>query len=494
MGANYDLMTYLEKLFLKGGGMPVIFSTIEFWILLIVILSGLIFVNRHNTARIVYILVFNLFFYYKANGLLILMMLATSFIDFRLSGFMAVCSSKVKRRLMLSVSILMNIGLLVYFKYSGFLMTSVNDLFRTNFPIPDIVLPVGISFYTFQSVAYMVDVYKGKVNCARRWLDYLFFLTFFPILLAGPILRAGSFLPQLERKPSVSASMIWGGFWLLILGIVKKAVIADYIMQFNSWVFESPADYTGMEALLASIGYSAQIYCDFSGYSDMAIGIALLLGFEFPKNFDSPYKATSVTDFWHRWHISLSTWLRDYLYISLGGNRHGKIRTYINLMLTMILGGLWHGASWNFIVWGTLHGVALAVHKFSLSVRNLPKNYKPSGWRKYLNIILTFHFVCFCWLFFRNTSFENSMTMIESIFTNFHPELFVQLVTGYKEVFILILLGFASHFISDGFMDGMRRMFVKSPYVLSLVVLIIVVYIVIQVKSSDVQPFIYFQF
>lgn len=226
----------------------------------------------------------------------------------------------------------------------------------------------------------------------------------------------------------------------------------------------------------------------------MAIGIALLLGFRFPLNFDSPYKSDSVTDFWHRWHISLSSWLRDYLYISLGGNRKGKIRTYINLILTMLLGGLWHGASWNFVVWGGLHGVALALHKFFRNLLGRPKQYRSRRVRKFFAVVLTFHFVCFCWIFFRNSTFEASVTMIRQIFTAFHPELLEQLLTGYWKVFALMGVGFLLHFCPDSWQNACSRGMVRMPLIAQALIMIALIYLVIQVKSSDIQPFIYFQF
>lgn len=491
MEAGYDLMTYLGDLFLKGGGMPVIFSTIEFWILLIIILTGLIFVNRHNTARIVYILVFNLFFYYKANGLLIFMMLATSFIDFRLSRVIPVIRSGTWRRLMLVFSILMNIGLLVYFKYSGFLLTSVNELFRTNFPIPDIILPVGISFYTFQSVAYMVDVYKGRTNCARRWLDYMFFLTFFPILLAGPILRAGQFLPQLEKRPTVSKAMIWGGLWLLILGIVKKAMIADYIMQFNSWVFESPADYTGLEALLAAVGYSAQIYCDFSGYSDMAIGVGAIMGYDLGVNFNRPYRSVNITEFWRRWHISLSSWLRDYLYIPLGGNRKGKVRMYLNLFITMLVAGIWHGASWLFVLWGAIHGLGLVLHKyFSRYLSSLGNSFAV----RLVCGIVTFSFVTLLWPLFAGSNLTDVSILYGSIFTSLDFSYLIPFVQARPQWVILVVMVFVSQMLPDSFVSALRSWFVSAPFIFKFIIFVVAVQLVVQFSAGNIAPFIYLQF
>lgn len=286
------------------------------------------------------------------------------------------------------------------------------------------------------------------------------------------------------------------GVYLIVIGLFKKAVISDYIsLNYVDRIFDNPHLYSGIENLLGIYGYALQIYCDFSGYSDMAIGIALLLGFHFPVNFNAPYRSTSVTEFWHRWHISLSTWLKDYLYISLGGNRRGKVRQYINLFLTMLLGGLWHGASMNFVVWGAMHGMALGVHKFfSQQLLHRNRHHQSSGWRKAGGILITFHFVCFAWIFFRNSTFSGSWAMIEKVFTDFHPELLWTVIVGYKEVFALMLFGFVSHYLPDPWQDRIIGALSKCNVVIHALVITAVIYIVIQVKSSEIQPFIYFQF
>src|SRR5690606_35141846 len=265
-------------------------------------------------------------------------------------------------------------------------------------------LPIGISFFTFQSLSYTIDVYRKDLTPTRSLLDYAFFVSFFPLLVAGPIVRASYFLPQLQQPLLVTREAFGRGVFLILAGLVKKAVIADYIsVNFVDRVFDNPALYSGLENLLAVYGYALQIYCDFSGYSDMAIGIALLLGFQFPNNFNfnSPYRSLSITEFWRRWHISLSTWLRDYLYISLGGNRRGRLRTYLNQFITMVLGGLWHGASLRFLLWGAMHGVGLAVHKIWMSWTKNTWLGRSSWAGSFLSWILTFHFVCFTWIFFR---------------------------------------------------------------------------------------------
>ena len=260
-------------------------------------------------------------------------------------------------------------------------------------------------------------------------------------------------------------------------------------------IFDNPSLYSGFENLMGIYGYALQIYCDFSGYSDMAIGLAMLLGFKFNINFNSPYKSTSITDFWRRWHISLSSWLKDYLYISLGGNRKGKLRRYFNLIVTMLLGGLWHGASLNFVLWGLLHGVALALHKVWMAITGQTKDSRVTNpLLRALCIVVTFHFVCFCWIFFRNVDFANSMVMISQIATQFHPEVALQWVQGYWQVVAMMAVGYVLHFVPCTVKDDIRRQMARLPWWAFVVLLVGMAYLVIQFKSADVQPFIYFQF
>jgi D-alanyl-lipoteichoic acid acyltransferase DltB (MBOAT superfamily) len=279
-----------------------------------------------------------------------------------------------------------------------------------------------------------------------------------------------------------------------LAGLDKKVFVSDYIsINLVDRVFSDPARYTGFEVLMGVYGYALQIYCDFSGYTDIAIGIALLLGFKLPKNFASPYKADSITDFWRRWHISLSSWLKDYLYIPLGGNRYGNVRTYVNLMITMLLGGLWHGAAWRFVIWGALHGGALAVHKFYMN-RGWDKKIPKIMQSKYFGAFLTFHFVCFCWIFFRADSTETALGMIGQIFTGFYFELILENIIGYGKVYAMLLFGFFLHWAPQSLKEQAESLFSKVPDYGKAFVIILAVLILYQVKSADVQPFIYFQF
>ena len=401
--------------------------------------------------------------------------------------------AKPVRVLALAASVGFGIGILVYYKYWNLLADTVGGSILSH--RENLLAPLGLSYFTFAAMSYTIDVYRRDIKPLTNLLDYAFYVSFFPQLVAGPIVRARDFIPQIRKPLFVSQEMFGRGIFLIVSGLFKKAIISDYIsINFVERIFDNPTLYSGVENLMGVYGYALQIYCDFSGYSDMAIGIALLLGFHFNLNFNSPYKSASITEFWRRWHISLSSWLRDYLYISLGGNRKGKFRQYLNLIITMFLGGLWHGASWNFVLWGTFHGVALALHKMWMTITGRKKGEQSHGWRRVFGVIITFHFVCFCWIFFRNADFQNSMDMLGQIFTTFRPQLFPQLLEGYWKVFALMLLGFLLHFAPDSWENAACRGMIRLPFVGKAVLMIALIYLVIQMKSSEIQPFIYFQF
>ena len=483
-----DLLTYNPQ-------QPMIFSSGLFLFLFLGFSLVYVLLQKHTSARLLFVSAFSYYFYYKSSGFYFFLLGIVTVSDFLLARRMERTETPWKRKLLVTVSLCINLGLLCYFKYTNFFYEMPTPLWNGSFQPLDIFLPVGISFFTFQSLSYTLDVYRRDLKPLDHLLDYVFYVSFFPQLVAGPIVRARDFISQIRQPLVVTNEMFGRGVFFIVSGLFKKAVISDYIsVNFVERIFDNPGLYSGLENLMGIYGYALQIYCDFSGYSDMAIGIALLLGFHFPLNFNSPYKSDSVTDFWHRWHISLSTWLRDYLYISLGGNRKGKIRTYINLILTMLLGGLWHGASWNFVVWGGLHGVALAVHKFFRNLMHRPKNYRSTGFRKFFAVILTFHFVCLGWIFFRNTTFEASLTMIQQVFTAFHPELAGQLFAGYWEVFALMAVGYLLHWCPDSWQEACTKGMIRLPLIFQALILILLIFLVIQVKSSDIQPFIYFQF
>ena len=324
-----------------------------------------------------------------------------------------------RKRLLLTGAVAANLGVLAYFKYFDFFVTNAtNTLDKLGLHIsPEIVavtLPVGISFFTFQALSYVIDIYRGTFEPGRL-IDFAVFLSFFPHIVAGPIVRPAEFMPQLKERHDPRHVDSSRAFFLIVIGLFKKVVIANLLAtQIVDAVFASPNQHSSLEVLVAVIGYAVQIYCDFSGYADMAIGIALLLGFRFPQNFDSPYTSTSIQDFWRRWHMTLSRWLRDYLYVPLGGNRSGKWRTYRNLMLTMLIGGLWHGAAWTFVVWGAIHGTFLCVEHWRRTrrtARGLP-HPPDTRVRRVGARLITFTIVCFAWIFFRSESFATAEQML----------------------------------------------------------------------------------
>ena len=324
-----------------------------------------------------------------------------------------------RKRLLLTGAVAANLGVLAYFKYFDFFVTNAtNTLDKLGLHIsPEIVavtLPVGISFFTFQALSYVIDIYRGTFEPGRL-IDFAVFLSFFPHIVAGPIVRPAEFMPQLKERHDPRHLDSSRAFFLIVIGLFKKVVIANLLAtQIVDAVFASPNQHSSLEVLVAVIGYAVQIYCDFSGYADMAIGIALLLGFRFPQNFDSPYTSTSIQDFWRRWHMTLSRWLRDYLYVPLGGNRSGKWRTYRNLMLTMLIGGLWHGAAWTFVVWGAIHGTFLCVEHWRRTrrtARGLP-DPPDTRVRRVGARLITFTIVCFAWIFFRSESFATAEQML----------------------------------------------------------------------------------
>lgn len=439
----------------------------------------------------IFVVLFSLYFYYKSSGWFFMLLIATSLVDWALSHLLYRLKHRWGRRLSLTMSIVISLGVLCYFKYANFFMWNWNQMVEGNFQPLDVILPVGISFYTFQSISYVVDVYRGHVAPTRRWIDYIFFLSFFPALVAGPIVRADYFLPQIERNHKACKAEAYWGFWLILLGIVKKALIADYISQYNDLIFSSPTGYSGFESLMGVIGYTMQIYCDFSGYSDMAIGIALIMGFRLGKNFDFPYKSKNLTEFWRRWHISLSSWLRDYVYIPLGGNRRGTFRTYLNNFLTMLIGGLWHGASWKFVFWGAMHGVGLAIHK---ACRPALKRI-PDIWPvKAVSWALTIIYVSLLWVFFRAESWGDSWLIIKNIFTNFSPHTIWPFIHTRWLWLVMMSVMILSHAVPSRLMVEAGRCFVRSSWAVKFATFVIVVQLVIQFMNEEVAPFIYFQF
>ena len=484
----------IENWFVFNPKEPILFNTGLFLGLFLVFYPIYILTTKAKTTvfRNLYVFLFSLFFYYKSSGIYFCLLLISGVVDYNLAKILYQETIQAYRKFYLILSVVLNLCFLGYFKYATFFVENYNQVFDGNLNFEKVFLPVGISFYTFQSMSYIIDIYRKELNPTKNILDYMFFVSFFPQLVAGPIVRASEFLPQIYAKLNLTRNDVNNALFLIIGGLIKKTVISDYIsINFVDRVFDSPKMYSSFENLIATYGYTIQIYCDFSGYSDMAIGIALLMGFKLSLNFRTPYKSASITEFWRRWHISLSTWLRDYLYISLGGNRKGKFRMYINLFLTMLLGGLWHGASWKFVIWGSLHGTLLVVERFFTDYIKLPKNRLT--WL--FSLLLTFHFVAFCWIFFRARDFETAFEVIHNIsLLQFNFNQWQTIMLGYQNVFIVMLIGYLWHFMPEKLSDFLRSTFGKLPIVLKALVLALTFWVVYATSTSGPQPFIYFQF
>jgi len=490
---------------------PLIFTTAAFWIFFLLVLLGYSLVYKKLIARNIYLFLISLFFYYKAGGLFLFILIFVTIIDYTCGFLIYNARSKAGKRLFVLISILSNIGLLGYFKYTAFIITTINGIFGTDYKVFDflsnfsnsvfgtsfnisyIILPVGISFFTFQSLSYTIDVYRNKMEPVRNIIDFGFYVSFFPHLVAGPIVRASVFIPQIYKDFKLSRPEFSHALYMITKGLIKKIVISNFIaVNLVDRVFDAPSIYSGFENLLAIYGYGLQIYCDFSGYTDIAIGVALILGFRLPLNFNSPYKADSIADFWRRWHISLSQWLRDYLYISMGGNRKGKIRTYFNLMMTMLLGGLWHGASLKFMIWGGLHGIGLVINKIWNSIFKRPA--KHSWVLKILGIFITFQFVNFCWIFFRANDMNSVNVMLEQIFENFSPGSYMTVLPAYGNALLLMLVAYIIHFLPEWIKESYRGLFIRTPVVVQFAIIFFVALVLYQMRTTEVMPFIYFRF
>lgn len=443
-------------------------------------------------AMQLYVVAFSLFYAYKANGWFMLLLPSTTLVSWVLVEWMKRCRTKGQRKLIATLDVILALSPLVFFKYTNFTLQTLNSIIASNFSPLEIFLPVGLSFYTFQAISYIVDVYKGKFKENATLLEYTFFLTFFPLLIAGPITRPETLIPQLKNKVPIDRKLIYSGLFLVISGILKKGLVADYIAQFNNWVFDDPGAYSGYEALMALVGYTVQIYCDFSGYSDFSIGIAALMGIRLLPNFNSPYRSLNLTEFWHRWHIALSTWFRDYIYIPLGGNRKGKLRTYFNNFITMLFAGWWHGASWMFISWGAIHGAGLMLHKAS---RPWLERLGNGVGIRFCSWLLTFAYVMFAWIFFRSESMAGAGEMIIRIFTETDFAYFWPFCTARPLWMMLTASALILHLIirEDVFYWFQDR-FIKMPWIVKLLVFIIAVQLVINFKMESVNPFIYAQF
>lgn len=538
---------------------PLIFTQADFWIFFAVVYFLYALIYSRKSLRSAYLFGISILFYFKTSGLFIGILLFSTINDFFLGKAIYNSRSVLVKKSLVAISVIINLGTLCYFKYAYFFTDSYNYLFNTNyevfnylaqwanvwsgtsyFKIDKIILPVGISFYTFQTISYSVDIYRKQIKPLNSIIDFGFFVSFFPQLVAGPIVRAADFVPQIRKTINITKEDFGKATFMILKGLIKKMLFADYIAaNFMDRVFDAPEMYSGFSNIMAMFGYSLQIYGDFSGYTDIAIGLALLMGYQLPVNFNSPYKAIHCGDFWKRWHISLSSWLKDYLYIPIGGNRNGSIFSYVfimvftflgvfalfnyvtalvavamigvmliitlfsktiawhfnrnvNIMITMLVGGLWHGAAWKFVIWGGLNGLGVVAYKYwrKISPYENSKAWYAMGWR----IFFTFLFITFTRIYFRGNSMDHINRFYEQILTNMDWGNAFRVLWEYRAVFLVILIGYITHWLPYSTKDKIESLFVKSNYVVKGLVAIVVAIICYQTYAADFQPFIYFQF
>ena len=537
---------------------PLLFTQLYFWVFFALVMGGYSLVYKHTARRNVFLFLVSLFFYYKTSGFYFIILLFSTVVDFFIGR--AIYRNKVnwQRQTLVALSVVVNLFVLGYFKYAYFVADFLHELtgidievvntfalwtnsaLGTNFIFEKILLPVGISFFTFQTISYSVDIYRGHIKPVKNILDFGFYVSFFPQLVAGPIVRASEFIPQLYAPYQLTKQRAGLAVFWILNGLLKKLFLADYLaVQFIDRVFDNPQLYSGFETLSALFGYSLQVYDDFSGYTDVAIGIAMLLGFTLPKNFNSPYKASSVAEFWRRWHLSLSTWLRDYLYIPLGGNRAGSpasyiivfaffvmialivgspalsvalgvlfaagfvamrysaatarwVNTNINLMLTMVLGGLWHGSSWNFVTWGTLNGVGLVVYKNWKKIS--PWADKTRWYNRAIGLVITLSFITFTRAWFRSPTWDGAIEILAKIPGDFGWSTIGGVLSGNWKFFLVLIVGYLIHWIPSRYKAQLQQRVSTAPVWALFMMSLLSVVVIYQILSAEVQPFIYFAF
>lgn len=569
-----SLIDLLTGWFIYDERRPMLFTELFFWGFFGVVLLVFSLVHKRMALRNAFLFLVSLFFYYKTSGFFFTILLFSTLTDY-LIGFRIHAEQRVlPKKFWLALSIALNLGVLIYFKYAYFFADSFNvifgsqwhpvnhfaelsnDWFGTAFRVDKILLPVGISFFTFQTMSYAIDVYRGHLKPVKSLSDFGFYVSFFPQLVAGPIVRAADFIPQIYKPYQLTRYAFGIAVFWIMNGLIKKVILADYLaLNFVDRVFSNPGSYTGFENLMALYGYSLQVYADFSGYTDIAIGVAMLMGFSLPKNFDSPYKADSPANFWKRWHISLSTWLKDYLYIPMGGNRKGSLFTYIslsfflffvfllsgswmflsiaalsaagaivlgvlfptlrnwyttniNLMMTMLLGGLWHGASWNFVLWGGLNGLGIVLYKIWSKIS--PWKNGQLRLKRALGIFVTFNFISFTRIWFRTGSANTweemqsdrsiveewftANAMLDRLTTSLDFSLAPEIIAAFSSVFAVMALGMLIHWLPERWKEQYRHWFATRNLWLQALLCIAGIVLVYQVLKADMQPFIYFQF
>jgi D-alanyl-lipoteichoic acid acyltransferase DltB (MBOAT superfamily) len=474
-----------------------LFPTIDFAVFFILVFLGHWVLNHNRRAWTAFMIVASYVFYGWWDWRYVILLAGVSLIS-QAAAIAVGRQEDPRRRLrVMAIGVAATIAPLLYFKYYGFVtVNAANTATALGFswapPLIQVILPVGVSFYTFMAISYVVDVYRRDFEVSG-WGDVFLYLSFFPHLVAGPIVRPDELIPQFEHRQDARHVDVVGAGWLILGGLFKKVVIANTLSTaIVDPVFGDPSRQSAPDAIAGLVAYAVVIYCDFSGYTDIAIGVAKLLGFDFPQNFDRPYSARSIQEFWRRWHMTLSRWLRDYLYIPLGGNRRGSVRTYVNLMITMLLGGLWHGAAWHFVVWGGLHGVYLAIGHWKTGMRKTGRLAEPPDtiWANALKTFTTFALVCIAWAFFRADSVATALDLLGRVLHGWNTP--TELIT--VQVVLWIVVGLATQFVPHAPAEHIRAGLARWRAVPLGVAAALCLFILTTLGPRGVAPFIYFQF
>ncbi len=476
-----------------------IYQSVLFILVFSVFYSIYLLVFPRPKARNILLLLFSLYFYYKLSGLFVILLVLVASCDFLIGRAMLATPSAAKKKGLMMLSVFINLGILVFFKYANFLLGLIFGIFSEPAPwVVDVLMPIGISYYIFKTLTYTLDIYREEIDKAESsYWNYLLFVSFFPNILAGPISRARDLLPQFSARFSLSREMIGKGLFLILSGAFKKIVIADMLgANLVVRVFESPEYFNGFEILMAGYANLVQLYFDFSGYTDMVIGIALLLGFNILPNFNKPFLAQNLTDFWRRWHMTLSSWLRDYLFspLSVSMRRAGTTGLVIAVMITFILCGFWHDALWTFIVWGCLHAIALGWDIATNKARTKFKKKNKGAWYKVISIVLTFHFLMFTFIVFSADSLEKAWFLITRIFTQTDFTLAGAWAEMYLIPLIVLVAGLLLHYLPMKWVDGARNTFVRLHWTLKVLAVAAAVFAIYQAFSTEAQAFKYLEF
>jgi D-alanyl-lipoteichoic acid acyltransferase DltB (MBOAT superfamily) len=489
-----DFIIVLKNLFLFNPTAQISFISAYFLFAFTILVLIYSFVSNNLQARKWLLIVFNFFFYYKLTGLLSLIILAPVIVDFYCAKAIFSTESERRKKLFMYLSIFCSLGLLVYFKYTNFFLVIVNAISGNSVSLLKIIVPIGISFYVFRSISYIQDVYNEKIDPVKNFNDYLLYMTFFPLLISGPITRAELFAPQIEDKNLVTKDKIQEGLFLIFKGIIKKAIFADYLSLYVAMIFNTPEGYTGLENLVGIICFTIQLYLDFSGYTDIAVGISRILGFDIGINFNEPLKSRSISDFWRRWHISLSEWLRDYLYFPLN-YYFRKLKTFgaiLAMFITFFICGIWHGTTILFILFGLMHGLALSWEIFIRKYKTENKIIKaiaPSlGW------LMTFCFIVVTFISMRADNLNSALGILTGIFTKMDYSKAILFITVQGMFTAMLITAIALIFAPTFLKEKFKGLFLKTPLLIKVAFFIVIVQIIVEMENQNIVPFIYAQY